>query len=293
MSVLAAWWSDYTVRYVTLGCLVLGVFSGVLGSFAVLRRQGLIGDALAHATLPGVALGFLAFQSKAPWVLMLGAMGAGLVSLLAIEGLRATTRLDAGTILGVVLTVTFGLGVVLLTVVQKQGSAAQAGLDKFLFGQAAALVEEQVVTMAALATVSLLTVGLLFKQFKVVTFDASFGASLGIPTGLIGALMTGLMLMAIVVGLSTVGVVLVSAMLIAPAAAARQWTNSLQVMLWLSAAMGAGAGLTGAFISLHYERVPTGPAIVLTLAAVVLVSVFFGSARGLLWVRRRHPSEVA
>ncbi len=281
---------DYTLRNVALGSAVLGVVSGVLGSFAILRRQGLMGDALSHAALPGVCLAFMLTGSKTPLVLMLGAAVAGWIGMLAILHIVRRTRIDSGSALGIVLTVFFGLGVVLLTVIQQGNDAGQAGLDKFLFGQAAALVQEQVVTMAVLGGLALGIVALLFKEFKLLAFDPEFAGTLGMKTHALGALLTGLLVVAIVIGLNTVGVVLMSAMLVAPAAAARQWTHSLLRMVLYSALIGAGAGLAGSIFSVLEEDVPTGPTIVICLGIVVIVSLFFGSAQGLVWdwIRRRR-----
>lgn len=278
---------DYTVANVTLGSAVLGLTSGALGSFAVLRRQGLMGDALAHAALPGVCLGFMLTGSKAPAVLMAGAALSGWLGMALILLAVRRSRVDTGSALAVVLTSFFGIGVVLLTVVQKRSDATQAGLDKFLFGQAAALVSEQVATMAVLGGASLAMVALLFKEFKLVSFDPLLSSCLGRRPGAIGALLTGLLVVAVVTGLNTVGVVLMAAMLVAPAAAARQWTNSLVAMVALSAAVGAAGGVAGAWLSVVWPGAPTGPSVILVLSAAVGLSIVFGSARGLAWRRRR------
>lgn len=281
---------DYTLRNVALGSAILGVVSGILGCFAVLRRQGLMGDALSHAALPGVCLAYLATHSKSPVVLMIGAAVAGLIGMGIILSIERRTRIDSGSALGIVLTVFFGFGVVLLTVIQKGNDANQAGLDKFLFGQAAALVSDQVATMAVVGGAALLVVGLLYKEFKFLAFDPGFAGVLGFRPHVLGGLLTGLLVAAIVIGLNTVGVILMSAMLVAPACAARQWTNRLSVMIGLSALVGAFAGLAGAVVSVLQERVPTGPAIVLFLGGLVAVSLLFGTAQGFVWewARRRR-----
>lgn len=290
MSVLHDLIYDYTLRNVALGSAVLGIVSGVLGSFAILRRQGLMGDALSHAALPGVCLAFMLTGSKTPLILMLGAAVAGWIGMLIILQVVRRTRIDSGSALGIVLTVFFGFGVVLLTVIQRGNDANQAGLDKFLFGQAAALVQDQVVTMAILGGLALGIVALLFKEFKLLAFDPEFAGTLGMKTHTLGGLLTGLLVVAIVIGLNTVGVILMSAMLVAPAAAARQWTHSLSRMVFYSALIGAGAGLAGSIFSVVEESVPTGPTIVICLGIVMIVSLFFGSAQGLVWdwLRRRR-----
>lgn len=283
---------DYTLRTVALGSAVLGIVSGVLGCFAILRRQGLMGDALSHAALPGVCLAYMLTGSKAGVTLMLGAAIAGWVGMLLILLIVRRTRIDMGSALGIVLTVFFGFGVVLLTVIQKGNDANQAGLDKFLFGQAAALVTEQVVTMALVGGLALVVVAALFKEFKLLSFDAEFADTLGLRTNMLGTVLTGLLVAAIVIGLNTVGVILMSAMLVAPASAARQWTHSLSKMIGLSALFGAVAGISGAIASVLIKDIPTGPAIVVILGMIVVVSLLFGSAQGLVWTGRRRSSRV-
>lgn len=292
MSLLRDLVFDYTLRNVALGSAVLGVVSGVLGCFAILRRQGLMGDALSHAALPGVCLAYMLTGSKLGITLMLGAAIAGLIGMFVILQIGRRTRIDPGSALGIVLTVFFGFGVVLLTVIQKGNDANQAGLDKFLFGQAAALVAEQVVTMAIVGGAALLVVALLFKEFKILSFDPEFARTLGLRVPALGGLLTGLLVAAIVIGLNTVGVILMSAMLVAPAAAARQWTHSLSKMIGLAALFGAGSGLAGAIASVTWEKTPTGPAIVVALGAVVTVSILFGSAQGLVWDWFRRKQRV-
>ncbi len=274
---------DYTLRNVALGSALLGIVGGVLGSFAVLRRQSLLGDVLAHAALPGICLAFMLSGSRAPLVLMLGAALTGWIGTLIILKLIRDTRISEDTALGVVLSVFFGLGVVLLTRIQHSNNAAQAGLDRYLFGQAATLVEENVITMAVLGGIALICVALLFKEFKLLSFDPDFAASIGFPVGRLNVLLTSLIVIAVVIGLQTVGVVLMAAMLIGPAAAARQWTNRLSTMVILSAFFGAAAGVAGAMISVTASRVPTGPMVILCMTAIVMASLFFAPERGLLW----------
>ncbi|MGH2541536.1 MAG: metal ABC transporter permease, partial [Ardenticatenaceae bacterium] len=275
--------TDYTLRTVTLGAMVLGVVSGTLGSYAVLRRQALLGDAMSHAALPGVVLAFLFIGSKALLPLMLGALVAGWLGAMVISAIVRRTRIKEDTALGIVLSVFFGFGLLLLTYVQRQGNAQQAGLDKFLFGKAAAMVTEDVLTMAGVGAVALILLLLFWKEFKLLAFDAEYAASLGFPVRLLDTLLTSLIVVAIVVGLQTVGVVLMSAMVVAPAAAARQWTDRLAVMVLLSAFFGVVAGVLGALISASSAGLSTGPVIVLVMSGIVLVSMIFAPNRGLFW----------
>ena len=286
---------DYTLRTVALGAGALGIVSGALGTFAVLRRQSLLGDAISHAALPGIVLAFLLTGSKATIVLVLGAAAAGLLGTLIVMGVTGASRVPEDSALGIVLSVFFGFGLVLLTYVQKLPDARQAGLETFLFGQAATLLERDVVVIASLGAVALLTVFLFWKEFKLLSFDREFGATLGFPMQTVDVLLTTMLVLAIVIGLQTVGVVLMSAMVVAPAAAARQWTHALGRMVALSAAFGGVAGLTGALASSAAPGVATGPAVVLAATSIVIVSLLFAPARGVAWralERRRRKREI-
>lgn len=274
---------DYTLRTIALGSAILGIVGGVLGSFALLRRQSLLGDALSHAALPGICIAFMLTGAKSPFVLLAGAAVAGGLATLAIMRLVSDTRIHEDAALGIVLSVFFGFGIMLLTFIQHSGQASQAGLDRFLFGQAATLVQGQVFGMALLGGLALLLVLLLFKEFKLITFDPAFASTLGLPTNRLSMLLTSLIVVAVLIGLQTVGVVLMAAMLIAPAAAARQWTERLGVMLCLSALFGALSGVIGALLSVSDDNLPTGPMVILSATAIVIVSLLFGSARGLVW----------
>ncbi|MCC7019051.1 MAG: metal ABC transporter permease [Ardenticatenales bacterium] len=286
---------DYTLRTIALGAAVLGVSSGVLGTFAVLRRQSLLGDALAHAALPGICLAYMATGSKAPVVLMVGAGVAGWLGALLLLKIVATTSLDEDAALGIVLASFFGFGIVLLTVMQKRPDAGQAGLDKFLFGQAAALVGTQVAVTALLGTAAIAVVIVLYKELKVLCFDPTFARTTGLAPRWLEVLVTSLVVVAVVIGLQTVGVVLMASMLVGPVVAARQWSDRLAVVLVLAGAIGAGAGVTGAVVSVAAERVPTGPAIILSLTVFALVSILFAPRRGVVpdAVRRRRRGLVA
>ena len=279
--------SDYTLRTITLGTAILGAVTGMLGSFAVLRKQSLLGDAISHAALPGIAIAFLITGSKDTNVLLIGALISGLLGTFWIRGITTKTHLKSDTALGLILSVFFGFGMLLLTFIQKQPNANQAGLDKYLFGQAATLVESDVWLMS-IVTASCLVVLLLFwKEFKILLFDKDYAHTLGFNTKFIDILITSFIVLAIVLGLQTVGVVLMSAMLLAPAAAARQWTNSLSLMVLLAAILGASAGVLGTAISSTQNNLSTGPVIVLVASVFVLFSFIFSPKRGLLFKQIR------
>lgn len=285
---------DYTVRTVALGSAALGATSGVLGTYAVLRRQSLLGDAVAHTALPGLVLAFMLTGSKAPWVLLVGAALAGWTATLLIAAITASTRIKYDTALGLVLSVFFGFGLVLLTFVQKQPHAQQAGLDKFLFGQASALVVRDLLLTGAAGAAVIAVVILFWKELKLLGFDPAFGTTLGFSMQAVDYLLTALLVLTIVLGLQTVGVVLMSAMVVMPAVAARQWTDRLGRMVLVSAVIGTLAGVSGALLSSSVARLPTGPTIVVCLFALVTFSLLLAPHRGLAFnwiagrVRRRR-----
>jgi len=283
MEFLGDLFGNYTLRTVGLGAAFLGIVNGVLGSFAVLRRQSLLGDAISHAALPGIALAFLLTGSKATIVLLLGAAAAGWVGTLLVMNIVKNTRVKYDSALGLVLSVFFGFGLVLLTYIQRMPVASQAGLDTFLFGQAATLLARDVATIGILGLAVLLIVLAVWKEFKLLCFDPDFARSLGFPIRWLDVLLITLLVTSIVIGLQTVGVVLMSAMVVAPAAAARQWTDRLGAMVAISAFFGALAGVGGALVSSLTARLPAGPTIVLCLTAIVLVSLLAAPNRGVVW----------
>ncbi len=282
LQLLSDLFTDYTLRTVALGAAVLGMVSGALGAHAVLRRQSLLGDAISHAALPGVVLAFLITRSKAPLALLLGAALTGWLATLLMMAVVRRSRIKEDTALGISLSVFFGLGLVLLTFTQRLPDSRQAGLDHFLFGQAAALLQSDVVVMAALGGVALALLAVFWKEFKLITFDREYAASLGLPVSLLDLLLTSLLVIAIVIGLQAVGVVLMSAMVVAPAAAARQWTNRLGVMVLLAGGLGALAGVGGTLVSSLAPGLSTGPTIVLSATLIVVASLLLAPQRGLM-----------
>ncbi len=286
---------DFTLRIVMTGAALLGLIAGSLGTLAVLRRQGLIGDAVAHAALPGIVLAFLLSGSKASVVLQLGAAISGTLALLWVQAILRTTRIRFDAALGMALAVFFGLGVVLLSAAQHTAGAAQAGLDRFLFGQAATLLREDLLVMAAAGLLASVVVLAFWKEIQLVLFDDAYAATLGLPVRRLQTLLIVLLVVAIVIGLQTVGVVLMSAMIVAPAAAARQWSSRYDRVLLLAGLFGLLSSALGAWMSSLAPRLPTGPLIVLLLTVVALVSVLIAPARGLFWQyhRRRRTRETA
>lgn len=281
---------DYTLRTVALGGAILGVVSGVLGCFAVLRHESLMGDALSHAALPGVGIAFLAFGRELGLLLV----GAGIASWVGVQFIRAvvhTTRIKQDTAMGIVLAAWFAAGIALLAYIQAVPDARQAGLSTFIFGQAAAMVESDVLLISGVGLMTFIVLALFWKEFKLITFDMEFAGANGFRVGLLNTLLSTLIVVAIVLGLQLAGVILMVGMLIAPGIAARQWTHKLDQMVILSAVFGAFAGSTGAIISAVDATIPTGPMIIVIAFVVVIVSIGFAPGRGLVWAMLRRRGD--
>jgi manganese/zinc/iron transport system permease protein len=290
MSLLALF-QDYTIQNVAVGAALLGITSGLLGSFAVLRQQSLLGDTLSHAALPGVCLGFIVAGSRHLGSILVGALITGALAALVVLVLTRESRLKTDAALGISLSVFFAAGVVLLTYIQGSGNASQGGLDSFLFGQAAAILRSDLWTMGAITAVALTLVMAFWKEFKLVSFDPVFAAAIGLPVLALEVTLTVMVALAVVIGLQMVGVVLMAAMIIAPAVAARQWSRRLEGMVVLAAAIGLASGVFGAVLSATSRGLATGPVIVLTVSAVVFVSLLAAPGRGLLWQAARHWND--
>ena len=286
--------TDPNIRYVVLGTLLLTGSAAMIGSFALLKKKVLIGDAIAHAVLPGVCLAFILTGTKHPVYLVLGAFASGWLALLLMDQITCRSKIKEDTAITLVLSVTFGLGVLLLTAIQHTGNASQIALNNFMLGKAAALVSDDLKTLALLS-LTLITIFLLFfKEFTLVAFDKAFARASGLPVQRLELLLTSLTVLAIVVGIRAVGILLMAAMLITPPAAARFWTNHLPKMVLLATVLGMLAGLVGSLISYIAPAMPTGPWIVIVMSLIAYVSFFFAPRKGLLArsiQQRRHQKK--
>ncbi|MEX0620738.1 MAG: metal ABC transporter permease [Solirubrobacterales bacterium] len=281
---------SYTDSVVLVGAVILGTAAGVLGAFAVLRQRSLVGDALSHAALPGVCIAFIATGAKDATTLALGAAVVGLIAAGLILAIERTGRIRPDAAIGVVLTGFFSLGIVMLTFLGNFNNSSQAGLDTYLFGQAAGLLVSDLTVMGLLCVVSLGLVAFAFRPLKTALFDLSFAGSVGLPVRLLEFAMTALLVVAIVIGVRTVGAILMVAMLIVPTVTARQVTNRLSTLLPVAGITGAVVGTAGSLISTG-AGVPTGPVIVLVGFVVVMSAILFAPGRGVAWKARRVAAE--
>lgn len=286
---------DPSLRNALAGSMLLGVCCGLMGAFLVVRKLALMGDALSHAVLPGVALGFLWNMTKDPVSIFIGATVAGLLGAGTVQLIRNTTRHKEDAALGFVLASFFGVGICLFTMIQNIPGGNKSGLDKFLFGQAAALSQGDVLLLASVTALVIGAILVFYKEYALTSFDTGFARSLGMPVQFFHFSLMLLLAFAIVASLQAVGVVLVSAMLVIPAAAAYLLTDRLGMMLLLSAVFGLCAGGMGAFFSFVGRNLPTGPFMVLAAAVVFVAALFFGPRHGIvsrLWRQRSRSVRI-
>ncbi|MDX1945846.1 MAG: iron chelate uptake ABC transporter family permease subunit [Pirellulaceae bacterium] len=273
----------YNTLIVLAGVSLLGASAGMIGSFAVLRRRALTGDALSHAALPGICVAYLILRERNLPAMLLGALASGVVGIMVISALCRWTRIREDAAIGSVLGVFFGLGIALSRIIQGlEGGGAKAGLDSYIFGKTAGMTrgDVELILIAALAGLAVVVLG--YKQFLSISFDADFARSLGWPVYRLDLLLMSLVAVAVVVGVPAVGVVLISALLIMPGAAARFWTDRLATLLIVAGLFGFAIGLVGTALSATFLVLPAGPIIVLTGTALFLVSLLFGTRRGLV-----------
>lgn len=283
--------TDPNLLLVIAGTVLIGVTAGVVGSFTLLQRKALIGDGIAHAILPGVILAYIITGDKDPWILFAGSVVAGWISLWCMDLITRKTPLTADTAVGVILSVFFGAGVMLLGIVQAQETGNQSGLDTFLFGQAASLLPEDVMFLSFVCIFVLLTVRFAYKELRVRSFDPQYAQSLGYDRPAIRYIETALLVVVLTTGLQAVGVILMAAILIIPAATARYWTDRLSTMLIISGAFGASAALIGSIISYMAPRMPTGPWMVVAASTLLFFSMIFAPNYGAMSRYYRHRAQ--
>ena len=274
--------SDPSLRLALIGCILLGLNCGLLGGFIVVRRMSLVGDTLSHAVLPGIALGFLWNMTKDPVAILVGATLVGGLSMLTVSAITRTTRLKEDAAMGLVLSTFYAVGICLIGIIQRLPTGNKSGIDKFLFGQAAAMNGSDIALMAVTTAITLLFITLGYRGLLTLSFHRAFGESLGMPMGVLHHAMMLLTAFAVVTAMQAVGVVLVSAMLIIPPATACLLTDRMQRVLLLSAVIGVGTAAFGAFLSFLGANLPTGPFMVLAGSAVFTLAFLFSPSQGLL-----------
>lgn len=283
------------VIYVVLGMICINASSALVGTFAFLRKRSLIGDAVAHSLLPGICFGFLLTGEKNPVLILAGAFFTGWVSIFLVDYIVRHSRLKQDTAIGIILSSFFALGVVMLTYIQKTGTGNHAGLDHFLFGQAAAITRDEVFLFGGILLVTLSVIVLFYRRLVLLSFNPEYAASIGLPVKMFEFILTSLTVLAIASGIQALGVILISALIITPAAAARLWTHDLKKLLILAVIFSVFCGITGAYISFTKTAMPTGPWVVVILSAITLFSIAAAPKRGIIsryLIRKRNQRKV-
>lgn len=264
---------DQTMMIILLATGILGFHAGIIGSFLVLQKKCLFGDSIAHATLPGLTAIFFFTLSKNPWILLCGATCSAIIAAIIIDQLERHTTLKRESLLGIVLASSFGIGTVFLSKIQTIPNSHQAGIHKYLLGNASTMLHQDLYMIMLTTLLSSLCIVLTYQSYKTILFDHNYAATRNIPTKYIRLIMLLITTITIVIGLQTVGVILMSALLIAPACAARQWTHHYGMMLTFSAFFGILATTAGTIISSSIAHMPTGPTIVLVASCITLISI--------------------
>ncbi|WP_010098384.1 metal ABC transporter permease [Ornithinibacillus scapharcae] len=280
-------------HWVLTSTLILGAAAGMVGCLAYWKKQSLMSDALAHAALPGVIIGFLLIGEKNIVYLILGAAISALIGAFFIQWVQSATRISEDTAMGMVLSIFFGFGIMLLTIVNRTAGGNQSGLDSFIFGQAASMVKSDVFTMLTLAIGVIVIVFVGFKEWKIYLFDPSFAKGIGLSLKGMNVVYTLVLVTTIVIGIQAVGVILIAALLIIPSVSARYWTDSFRLMISLSALFGGVSGVLGTFISAVGNGWPTGPFIVVVAAFFFVISLVLGKEKGILinYLERRSQRK--
>lgn len=285
--------AGFNTSLVVAGATLLGLAAGTIGVFMLLRKRSLMTDALSHATLPGLACAFLlasllGMDARSLPLLLAGGACTGVLGVICVQAMLRSTRLREDAAIGIVLSVFFGAGVVVLSYIQKNAPTGAAGLHRFLYGQTAALSTQDVALLAVIAALAVLATTLLLKEFAIVCFNDAFARVNGWPVSALDLGMMALVVIVTVAGLQAVGILLVVAMLIIPPVAARFWTERLWVLVALAGCFGAASGYFGSVLSALLPRQPAGAVIVLTAGVGFLFSMLFAPARGVIPAGVQH-----
>lgn len=280
--------SSSNTQWVLFSTMILGVAAGIIGCLAYWKKQNLMSDALSHAALPGVVVAFLLIGEKNLLLLVLGAATSALIGAFVIHTITSLTRITEDTAMGMILAVFYGFGIMFLSIANRSATGNQSGLDSFIYGQAAAMVRSDVITMLILAITVILVFVIGFKEWKLYLFDQQFAKGIGLSIRGMNTIYTLVLVITIVIGIQAVGVILMAAMLIIPAVSARYWTHSFRMMVILSAIFGGVSGTIGTFISAIGKSLPTGPFIVVVAAVIFTFSLIFGKEKGLLVNYMQH-----
>ncbi len=275
---------DANINNVLLGTLMLSFTCGIVGVLVVLNKKALIVDAVSHSILPGICIGFMLSGVKNPIYLIAGGMTAGTVAVYLVDWIAKSSRIKKDAAIAITLSVLFSVGVILLNIIQHSGNSNQSGLSDFLFGKAATIVSSDLYVFGVMCAIVLAIIPLFYQHFKIALFDKGFATTIGLNDKLIQGLISGLIIISTAIGIQTVGIILMSALIITPASSAFFWTNSFKKSIFLSGTFAVISSIIGVFISYLSPDMPTGPWIIVVLSTIAILSAFF-SKKGLITKR--------
>lgn len=273
--------SEPNVKVVFWGSLMLCSISGLVGTFTLLRKRSLIGDVISHSVLPGIALAFIIGQQKHIGYLLIGATITGWISTFLVDYITKNSKIKSDTAIALILSVFFGIGVLLLTHIQHTGNASQSGLDQFIFGRASAMNMSDLYLFGIVGFVIVTLIIVFFRGFAVLAFDEGYAQSIGFPIEWLKLILSITTVATVAMGVQAVGVVLMSALLITPAAAAKFWTHKVHILALLAVVISGFSGILGAAISYSSNGMPTGPWIVVVVSLAAFFSALFGTESGM------------
>ncbi len=272
---------DANINNVLIGTSVLGFSCGIVGILVVLSKKALIVDAISHAVLPGICIGFMFTGVKDPLYLSLGGMLAGAVAVYLVDWISRISRIKKDASIAISLSVLFSFGVILLNIIQHSGNSNQSGLTDFLFGKAATIIKSDLYFFGVVFSIVTIILLLFYQHFKITLFDTGFARAIGLSERFSQSLISGLVIISTAVGIQTVGIILMSALLITPASAALFWTNNFKKAIVLSGLIATLSSIFGVFISFLSPDMPTGPWIIVVLSFFALFSAFL-SRKGII-----------
>nr|WP_155731290.1 metal ABC transporter permease [Streptobacillus moniliformis] len=287
--------NSYTFKVVTIGCSLLGMISAIIGTFAVLKKESLLGDGVAHSSLAGICIAFLLTGRRELFILLIGALIMGLICVLLIHYIGTNSKVKFDSAIALILSTFFGLGLVLLTYLKRIPGAKKVGLSNFIFGQASTLILKDIYLITGVGLILLILVIFFWKQIKISIFDKEYAKTIGINSDRYRLLVSVMIVINVIIGLQIAGVVLMTAMMISPVVAARQWSNKLNIVVILSSIFGAISGFIGSLSSSLNSSLPTGPVIVVVLSIFVMFSMLFSNKRGLIYryiSRKKFEREI-
>ena len=271
-----------TLLTVLFGCILIAIQSAAIGTFTVLRKQSLTGDAIAHAVLPGLCIAFFLAEEKSNFFFMIGAAIAGWLALHVIQWLFSHTKLKQDAATGIVLTVFFGIGILLMTFIQQSGNGQQSGLDGFLLGKASAMLPEDLIPLSITCLFTIVGIHVLKKEFLIFLFDKDFAKMSGLPINVISFIINAMLIASIITGIIATGAILIGSVLIIPHAIARFWKNDFDGMYSMSVVSAIIATILGVLITIFTPNIPTGAMIVLMLSTLFVISALFAPKKGIL-----------